>query len=410
MNTSPTTRAGSQYNGKKDYSTQPGKWKQEEGDTQCESWWEESNNNDDDGTVKWTTLEHNGVLFSPAYKPLPAHVKMVYDGVPVMLEPKAEEVACFFGKMLNASQYVKDSTFRKSFFRDFQNAIKKTSGATDLQRRGVGIESFEKCDFTSIFEYFQTRHAEQKSMTPAEKKEQKAIREATEYPYRHCLWDGKRQKVGNFRIEPPGLFLGRGDHPRNGMVKTRVLPEQVTINIGKEADVPSPPSGHHWKEVRHDRKATWLAMWKENVNGNHKYVMLAAGSDVRGQSDYRKFETARRLKHHIDHIRRDYQKGLRHELMATRQLATAVYLIDRLALRAVNEKGEGEAETVGCCSLKYENVTLRPPNTLILDFLGKDSIRFYDEVEVDRQVFKNFKIFRKHPKIRGDEIFDRLTV
>lgn len=96
--------------------------------------------------------------------------------------------------------------------------------------------------------------------------------------------------------------------------------------------------------------------------------------------------------------------------MANRQRATAVYLIDKFALRAGNEKGDDEADTVGCCSLKFEHVTLKPPNTVIFDFLGKDSIRFYDEVEVEPQVFKNLKIFKKAPKGEGDEIFDRLTV
>lgn len=97
-------------------------------------------------------------------------------------------------------------------------------------------------------------------------------------------------------------------------------------------------------------------------------------------------------------------------VMANRQRATAVYLIDKFALRAGNEKGDDEADTVGCCSLKYEHVTLKPPNIVIFDFLGKDSIRFYDEVEVEPQVFKNLKIFKKAPKGVGDEIFDRLKV
>jgi DNA topoisomerase-1 len=95
--------------------------------------------------------------------------------------------------------------------------------------------------------------------------------------------------------------------------------------------------------------------------------------------------------------------------MAARQRATAVYLIDQFALRAGNEKGEDEADTVGCCSLKFQHVTLRPPNTVIFDFLGKDSIRFYNEFEVDNQVFKNLKIFKRAPKSDGDDIFDRLT-
>ena len=175
--------------------------------------------------------------------------------------------------------------------------------------------------------------------------------------------------------------------------------------------MPDPPPGHKWKAVQHDNKATWLATWQENINGNYKYVMLAANSSIKGQSDYKKFEKARELKHYIDKIRRDYTKDLRSEVMADRQRATAVYLIDKLALRAGNEKdSENEAETIGCCSLKYEHVTLREPNTLIFDFLGKDSIRYYDEVQVEKQVFRNFKHFKKPPKSKGDDIFDRLTV
>jgi DNA topoisomerase-1 len=96
-------------------------------------------------------------------------------------------------------------------------------------------------------------------------------------------------------------------------------------------------------------------------------------------------------------------------MMADRQRATAIYLIDQFALRAGNEKGEDEADTVGCCSLKFQHITLRPPETVIFDFLGKDSIRFYDEVKVDQQVFKNLKLFKKEPKTTGDDIFDRLT-
>ena len=87
-----------------------------------------------------------------------------------------------------------------------------------------------------------------------------------------------------------------------------------------------------------------------------------------------------------------------------------MYLIDKFALRAGNEKNDDEADTVGCCSLKFEHVTLRPPDTVIFDFLGKDSIRFYNEFPVDAQVFKNLKIFKKEPKGEGDDIFDRLTV
>lgn len=48
-------------------------------------------------------------------------------------------------------------------------------------------------------------------------------------------------------------------------------------------------------------------------------------------------------------------------------------------------------------------------NVIEFDFLGKDSIRYYNKVPVDAQVFKNVKLFMKN-KEPGDDLFDRLNV
>lgn len=96
--------------------------------------------------------------------------------------------------------------------------------------------------------------------------------------------------------------------------------------------------------------------------------------------------------------------------MAIRQRATAIYFIDKFALRNGNEKGDEEADTVGCCSLRFEHITLEPPTWVTFDFLGKDSIRYVNRVSVEEQVFKNLKIFKKAPKGVGDMLFDRLNV
>lgn len=74
------------------------------------------------------------------------------------------------------------------------------------------------------------------------------------------------------------------------------MPEQVTINIGKGAKVPTPPAGHQWGGVIHDNTVAWLATWTENINSNTKYVLFAAGSSLKGMSDFKKFEKARELK------------------------------------------------------------------------------------------------------------------
>ena len=392
--------------GKKSESAEPGDEEEEEEEEY--RWWDAPKKEDD--SIKWNTLEHAGVVFPPPYQPLPQHVRLYYDGQPVELHPEAEEVATFFGSMLHLTVNTENPTFQKNFFADFQEALEKTGGAKGLNGQKVSIKEFSKIDFKPMFEYYKALTESRKNRTKDEKKTEKDEKAKLEAPFLYCKWDGRKEKVGNFRVEPPGLFRGRGEHPKTGKLKKRVLPEQVTINIGKDAPVPTPPAGHKWKAVQHDNKATWLAMWQENINGCYKYVMLAANSAVKGQADFKKFEKARTLKKHIKRIRADYTRELKSEIMADRQRATAMYLIDRFALRAGNEKDtDNEADTVGCCSLKYEHITLREPNTVIFDFLGKDSIPYYDEVTVDRQVFKNLKMFKKAPKEDGDDIFDRLN-
>ncbi|PSR73198.1 hypothetical protein PHLCEN_2v10919 [Hermanssonia centrifuga] len=376
------------------------KTKKEEEEEEIFRWWEQQDPNGD-GSDKWQTLEHNGVYFPPPYEPLPSHVKMKYNGKSVDLPAAAEEVAGFYAALLE-SDHAKDQTFNKNFFTDFLTVLKKNP-----PRDGTKITKFELCDFRPMYEYFEEEKAKKKSMTAAEKKEAKAARDALEAPYTHCTLDGRKEKVGNFRVEPPGLFRGRGDHPKKGCLKFRVKPEDITINIGAKVPKPKPNVPGDWKAVTHDKTVTWLANWIENVNGNYKYVFLAAGSSLKGQSDMMKFEKARELKNHVDKIRADYTKDLRAKPSQIRQRATAMYFIDRLALRAGNEKGEDEADTVGCCSLRYEHVTLEPPNFLVFDFLGKDSIRYYNRVQVDAQVFKNIRVFKGDIK-EGDDLFDRL--
>lgn len=381
---------------------------EEEEEDDADQWWNEPKK--EDGSIQWETLEHNGVLFDYKYNPLPKHVKLIYDGKRLQLPIQVEEAAWFFGSMYHSKQHVDNPTFQRNYMNDFKEVIKEHGPVRDMDGHVVEIKDFHKIDWEPLATYAEQQAAERRNKTKEEKKAIKEEKERREAPFQYCLWNGRKEKVGNFRVEPPSLFRGRGEHPKTGKIKKQVFPEDVTINIGKEAKVPEPPPGHKWKAVVHDNKATWLASWQENINGAYKYVMLAAGSSVKGKSDYQKFEKARELKKHIDKIRRDYTKDLKSDIMADRQRATAMYLIDKFALRAGNEKNaEEEAETVGCCSLKYEHITLKEPNTVVFDFLGKDSIRFFDEFTVDRQVFKNLKLFKKAPKTDGDDIFDRLS-
>ena len=56
--------------------------------------------------------------------------------------------------------------------------------------------------------------------------------------------------MANSTIEPPGIFRGRGEHPNAGKIKSRIVPEYVSLNLGLDAVIPSCPiSGHSWKSI-----------------------------------------------------------------------------------------------------------------------------------------------------------------
>ena len=87
------------------------------------------------------------------------------------------------------------------------------------------------------------------------------------------------------------------------------------------------------------------------------------------------------------------------------QLGVCTYLIDKLALRVGNEKGEDEADTVGCCSLRVEHIRFEDDDQITLDFLGKDSMRYFNTIKVIpivHQLLKRFTLAKKP----DDDIFD----
>ena len=54
-----------------------------------------------------------------------------------------------------------------------------------------------------------------------------------EEEYGFCMIDGQRERVMCYKIDPPGLFRGRGEHPKQGCWKKRITAEDVVINCSK---------------------------------------------------------------------------------------------------------------------------------------------------------------------------------
>src|SRR5918912_1537163 len=94
----------------------------------------------------------------------------------------------------------------------------------------------------------------------------KAERERLKAKYGKAVVDGVEVDIANWLVEPPGLFMGRGQHPMRGRWKPRVRPEDVTLNLGEN----SPVQEGNWKAVVHDHSSTWLATWMEKLTDKRK--------------------------------------------------------------------------------------------------------------------------------------------
>lgn len=331
--------------------------------------------------MKWTTLRHNGLMFPEPYVPHNIPIQLNKSTIPI--SPLQEEFITYF-VMLN-DKYSKDDVLRKNFWKDWislgpRNVFNEILNSPD---------PLSKLNLSAIQAHVDRTRAAKKEkaslLTKTEKQDIKDKKETIEEAYRWCWIDGKKEKIDNFRIEPPGIFIGRGCHPSMGRIKRRITPRHVTLNIDAQSPVPvfsmygmSEPYG----KVIHNQDVAWIASWHDAVANTTKYVYLSQESAIRGGNDCEKFDKARLLRKRIQKIRKINQENLLSSDEKTRQLATCCYLVDHLALRAGNEKGEDKADTVGVCSLRVEHITLYN-DSVKLDFLGKDSIRYERKFKVE---------------------------
>lgn len=346
---------------------------------------------------KWDYFEHNGVYFPENW--IRHNVPILYKNAKRTLDAHQEEIATYWAQTLgseweNKPFYVKN--FSKMFIESFENENEKIKEHLN----------FKDFDFSPIKEYLTKEKEKKDSITSEQKLKNVEAQELINNQYKLLLVDDRIEKVANFRIEPPTLFKGRGEHPKAGILKQRTVPEDVDINISPDSIVPiCHLPGRSWNKVVFKNESIWLASYLEDGTNNRKYIQLSASSLIKTKNDMKKYERARRLKNQIGKIRDDYRIMMKSDIMKDKQLGTAAYFIDFLAIRVGNEKKEDEADTVGCCSLRKEHVKILPDHEITLDFLGKDSMRYLNTVKIDPIAHENLVIFTKN-KSDSQMIFD----
>ncbi|MCJ8306895.1 MAG: DNA topoisomerase I [Nitrosopumilus sp.] len=347
--------------------------------------------------MKWKTLQHNGILFPPAYEA--QGIKLKIKGDSIDLNIGQEEMIYQWAKKKD-TPYAQDKVFQKNFTADFAKTL-------DSKFKKI---SYEDIDFSNAYKIVDKEKDLKEMMTKEEKKalavKRKELREKLKTKYGIAIMDGKEVEVGNYMAEPPGIFIGRGEHPLRGKWKPHVTAKDVTLNLGKEAKVPE----GKWGKIIHDKDSMWLANWMDFLTQKRKYVWLSDSAGLKQDRDKAKYEKAVKLAKEIDKIKDRIVKNMKSKDPKISRIATACYLIYRTAMRVGDEKDPEEADTVGATTLRKEHIKITA-NTIEFDFLGKDSVRWQETVVAeghDKQFQANLKklIEKKKPK---DEIFDDIT-
>ncbi|AJM92015.1 DNA topoisomerase I [Nitrosopumilus piranensis] len=347
--------------------------------------------------MKWKTLQHNGILFPPAYEA--QGIKIKIKGEKVDLNLDQEEMVYQWAKKKD-TPYALDKIFQKNFTTDFAKTL-------DSKFKKI---SYEDIDFSNAYKLVDKEKDLKEMMTKEEKKaiasKRKELREELKAKYGIAIMDGVEVEVGNYMAEPPGIFIGRGEHPLRGRWKPRVTAKDVTLNLGKEAKVPK----GEWGKIIHDNDSMWLASWIDYLTQKRKYVWLADTAGLKQERDKEKYEKAVKLAKEIDKIKDRIVKDMKSSDPKISRIATACYLIYRTAMRVGDEKDPEEADTVGATTLRKEHIKITT-DAIEFDFLGKDSVRWQETVKAvghDKQFQENLKklVEKKKPK---DEIFHDIT-
>jgi len=354
--------------------------------------------------MKWKTLQHNGILFPPDFKSQGIKIKINGERVePSLIQ---EEMVYQWAKKKDApkpgttEKYVEDPVFQKNFISDFAKTFNgkfKNLKYTDI-------------DFAQAYKLVDKEKEAKELMTKEEKKalalKRKEIREEMKIKYGRAIMDGQEVDVGNYMAEPPGIFMGKGEHPMRGRYKPQVTAKDVTLNLGKESKVPE----GKWGKIVHDKDSMWIASWMDALTQKRKYVWLADTAGIKQERDQAKYDKAIRLAKEIENVRVHITKDMQSKEHKTKRIATACYLIYRTAMRVGDEKDPDEADTVGATTLRKEHIKLTE-NSIEFDFLGKDSVRWRETIPaegLDKQLHDNLKELVANKK-NTQEIFHGIT-
>ena len=363
------------------------------------------------GRLKWQTLQHNGIAFPPEYKPRGISMSLV--GEEYSLNADQEELIYAWAKKKD-THYVRDNVFESNFLIDLRGVLPPRFGSVNKISELDLANAYRLVDEENRLKEVEKERIrnlprdEKRLISQSKKNERERLRSI----YGLATVDGVTVEIANWLVEPPGLFMGRGQHPLRGRWKPRVLPQDVILNLGENAEVPE----GNWKAIVNDHTSTWLATWIENLTGKRKYMWLHDSSTLRQNSDKEKYDRANILGKRINKVHEKIvSKMINSKDLRQKKISAVCYLINKLAMRVGDEKDPDEADTVGASTLRVEHIRFpihQGIKSIEFNFLGKDSVPWQKSLEISSRdteaLYLNMELFMKGKK-PNEQIFDGIT-
>lgn len=315
--------------------------------------------------MPWKSLIHEGVNFSPEYK-CTGYVK--YKKNKIILNSMMEEYLVYWYRI--KQKHRDDKIVLENFISSCVNKYQPDLNNDILNSKEVDkqCQRWEK-NFTTM------------------------------YKISNIIKLNNKEYSVNNNVENPGVFIGKGNNPLRGFIKPRIRPEDIIINWSGSKDGPKSLYGK-WKSVVKLQNSYFIACWKDTLFSKMKYIYVDNYQD-----DSDKFNKAVALGKSLSKIRNINLQNVKSNDLKLSEMATIVYLIDKLCIRVGHDKEEDfDNQSVGCCTLNIKNLKLLSNDRIYIDFYGKDYIHFKKNVKVDPYVYKVIKRTMSN-KSQNDRIF-----
>lgn len=383
--------------------------------------------------VKVTSIEHKGPVW-----PLPVKSELTLLPVVRDMLDKAFGKDCMVDdgyyramKIMIQNAEGRDAFKDKIFLKNVNLALQQCmaqdeDGYLPLAKK-VNGDVFTNAEWLKITEKVRARYvelqAEKREYDKAHKEEVQKVKDFMKAKYGYAMVNGEKMEIASFYIEPEGWYFGRNGSKITGTWKLPVEPEDVKITWTKgkgPLPVPREWQGHHWHSIDTSGNCSFIATyqshkqllkekkdakgWKrpevvEDLKEFDKKILYKASAGISIQKEQMKYDMYKSFVKSVD----DFKKEIEDLDTGAKVLAHLMLLT---GIRVGNEADETlYANNTGLSTLRVKHIVSIGGNKYIhLKFVGKDSVTFDNEIEVDEKAV-GWLIDRIHDAGKEDFIF-----